>query len=219
MEFIELTDDQRRQILDAIAGNYFDADCQFTAHSLHLLTALYDPESGYALTRHYYVSPLVTRDAAENGYLLLKADTVRMICGEDCPEAFRPLISAYEAGGRERDDLESRLLAEYALTAVDGEPVRTAHDYFVWYRSRYQPKKPPVTALQPPAPPENPPAPKEEPVPEPEKQPENDLNRLLGALRSGRSSMKRTALTAALILILSGMLVMLLPFLIRCGIL
>ncbi|MBR3042868.1 MAG: hypothetical protein IKI45_00050 [Oscillospiraceae bacterium] len=215
MEFTELTDRQRRQILGAIAGTFFHPDSMYVGNTLDLLSALYDPETGYALTQHYYVGPIVTKDAAEEGFLLLHDGCVRMLARADCPDALRQMIEIYQTRSRERNAFDSDLLSRYALTDANGEPVRTGAGYLAWFLQSYTPvpdermaepvKRPEISA------------PDAEPDMITAEQPDDALHLLLERQRSGRLPVKPLALTVSLVLILAGLLMMLTAFLLQSG--
>lgn len=219
MEFTELTDRQRRQILDAIAGTYFHPESMYVGNTLDLLSALYDPETDCALTQYYYVGPIVTKDAAEEGFLLLHDGCVRMLARADCPDALRQMIEIYQARSRERDAFDSDLLSRYALTDANGEPVRTGAGYFAWFLQSYTPMPDEHMTEQVKLPETG--APAAEPAVLPEvniiaaEQPEDELHLLFERLRSGRLPVKRLALTVSLVLILAGLLMMLTAFLLQ----
>lgn len=221
MEFTELTDRQRRQILDAIAGTFFHPDSMYVGNTLDLLSALYDPETGYALTQHYYVGPIVTKDAAEEGFLLLHDGCVRMLARADCPDALRQMIEIYQTRSRERNAFDSDLLSRYALTDANGEPVRTGAGYLARFLQSYTPvpdermaepvKRPEISApdAEPAAPPE--------PDMITAEQPDDALHLLLERQRSGRLPVKPLALTVSLVLFLAGLLMMLIALLLQSG--
>lgn len=219
MEFTELTDRQRRQILDAIAGTFFHPDSMYVGNTLDLLSALYDPETDCALTQHYYVGPIVTKDAAEEGFLLLHDGCVRMLARADCSDALRQMIEIYQAHSRERIAFDSDLLSRYALTDANGEPVRTGAGYLVWFLQSYTPV-PDEHMAEPVKLPEIS-TPAAEPAVLPEvniiaaEQPEDEPHLLFERLRSGRLPVKRLALTVSLVLILAGLLMMLTAFLLQ----
>ncbi len=135
-EYIELNDSQRTRILAAIASSYFHAnESHFTQQNLDLLTALSDGEM--LLTMHYYVSPFVTRDKPECGYLILRGDAVQLYTLETADAAVRALIDTYEKTYHERTILEKKLLAAKILTAPDGRPVTDSAGYLQWYLQKH----------------------------------------------------------------------------------
>ena len=222
MEFTELTDRQRRQILDAIAGTFFHPDSMYVGNTLDLLSALYDPETDCALTQHYYVGPIVTKDAAEEGFLLLHDVCVRMLARADCPDALRQMIEIYQARSRERAAFDSDLLSRYALTDANGEPVRTGAGYLAWFLQSYTPVPDEHMAEQVKLSEISTPAPEPAVLPEVNiiaaEQPEDAPPLLFERLRSGRLPVKRLALTVSLVLILAGLLMMLTAFLLQSNI-
>jgi hypothetical protein len=133
MEFVELTDKQRKMILDHLGSHVTSV---YYEVNLNILTALYDPESNQYLTMSYYVSCVVTQCDPEIGYILIHGDEVGnfIYTGQSKDPIFQKMCSFYESkqGRKERDTLEKKLLAQYALT-YEGEPVAYARDYLQWY--------------------------------------------------------------------------------------
>ena len=132
MQFVELNDRQRKQILAAVGSEgCFGVKSVFCEVNLNILTALYDPETERYLTRHYYVASVVTQGPPEEGYLLLQGDKVHFV-SEDDAEA-QEMIEAYDEDDDEREELEEKLLKQYQLKDADGDPLRTKADYLQWY--------------------------------------------------------------------------------------
>lgn len=133
MKFVELTDKQRKMILDHV-GN--DVKSVYYEINLDILTALYDPESDQYLTLGHYVSCVVTQDEDETGYMLIHGDKVgEFICtDENGDSVFQKMCIYYDSdeGDDEREELEKKLLEQYALT-YEGEPVTNKRDYLQWY--------------------------------------------------------------------------------------
>ena len=132
MQFVELNDRQRRQILYVVGGKgLFGVKSVYSEVNLNILTALYDPGTDRYLTLHYYVSPVVTQGAPEEGYLLLQGDNVCFVSSGDADA--KQMIQAYNDRNRERETLEKQLLEQYQLKDADGDPLRTKYDYLQWY--------------------------------------------------------------------------------------
>ena len=133
MKFVELTDKQRKMILDHLGGHVNDV---YHEVNLDILTALYDEESDRYLTLSYYVSPVVTKDSAEIGYILIHGDEMGefIYSYQATDTVFLEMCRFYESeqGRAELNALEKKLLAQYALT-YEGEPVAHARNYLQWY--------------------------------------------------------------------------------------
>ncbi len=133
MKFVELTDKQRKMILDHLGSHVNDV---YHEVNLDILTALYDEESDRYLTLSYYVSPVVTQDSAEIGYILIHGDEVGefIYSYQTTDTVFLEMCRFYESeqGRAECNALEKKLVAEYALR-YEGEPVAYARDYLQWY--------------------------------------------------------------------------------------
>lgn len=132
MQFVELNDRQRKQILAAVGSEgCFGVKSVFCEVNLNILTALYDPETERYLTRHYYVASVVTQGPPEEGYLLLQGDKVHFV-SEDDAEA-QEMIEIYDNECYAREQLEKQLMNQYQLKDADGDPLRTKADYLQWY--------------------------------------------------------------------------------------